>query len=133
MKREYGGFPASMTENETEELAQEAMRANQEALSIFEDLQHPTLGTMYLVMGGMYADKYSTAKGFERGTATGPQHGEWGDEAIQCFEKGVEAFEKTRLKRRLGVWIEPGAQCLLDDVRLHSAASSICLTSTKEA
>jgi hypothetical protein len=57
-----------------------------EALAIYEELQHPELGGMYNVMGGMYSSRYRSAPGFRAGASSGPQHGALGDKAVEFFK-----------------------------------------------
>ena len=46
---------------------QQAKAANEEALQIYEDLQHPELGAMYTVLGNMAIDRYrNLPRGAER-------------------------------------------------------------------
>jgi hypothetical protein len=73
-----------------------------EALAIYEELQHPELGSMYKAMGGLYHDRYRAAPGFwgpgfRGGGADGPQHGEMGDKAIEYYQRGIDTLVRMGL------------------------------------
>ena len=66
---------------------QQAKAANEEALQIYEDLQHPELGAMYTVLGNMAIDRY-------RNLLRGAERLEMEQSAINFYEQGMRTIKR---------------------------------------
>jgi hypothetical protein len=75
-------------------MAELAEVAAAEALSIYEELQHPELGGMYNVMGNLWRSRYLALEEYRPRIHA---CGDLGDKAIEHYSRGADTFIRMGL------------------------------------